>query len=107
MKRNLLISLCVLGLLALNARADETRPLQKIGPHTWAYAGTSPMKSANSLGSNAGVIVGEKGVLVVDTLASAKEGKKLLADIRKVTKLPILWVVNTHFHFDHAWGNCV
>ena len=107
MKRNLLIVLCVLRLFCLDARADEKRELKKISDHVWAYTNVSPKTVTNSFGANAGVIVGEKGVLVVDTLSSAKAGKQFLADIRKVTKLPILWVVNTHFHFDHSWGNCV
>lgn len=107
MKRHLWIVLCVLSLICLDARADENRQLKKIGEHVWAYTDISPKTLANGCGVNTGVIVGDKGALIVDTRSSAKEGKRFLADIRKITKLPILWVVNTHYHFDHAWGNCV
>lgn len=107
MKHTSLIALCLINLACLSAHADEDRKLQKISDHVWAYSNVSPMTPARSFGANAGVVVGNKAALVVDTLVSAKEGKQLLADIREVTKLPILWVVNTHYHLDHAWGNCV
>lgn len=107
MKRISLLTVCLTGLVCLNAHADEGRSLQKVSDHVWAYANVSPMTPARSFGANAGVVVGNKGAMVVDTLTSDKEGKQLLADVREITKLPILWVVNTHYHLDHAWGNCV
>jgi cyclase len=96
-----------MNVVCLYAHAEEDRKLKKVSDHVWAYANVSPMTPARSFGANAGVVVGSKGAMVVDTLTSAKEGKRLLADVREVTKLPILWVVNTHYHLDHAWGNCV
>lgn len=107
MKRTSLLLLCLIVLACQYVRADENRNLQKMGDHVWSYVHVSPMTPARSFGANAGVVVGSKAALVVDTLTSAKEGQQLLADVRKVTKLPILWVVNTHYHLDHAWGNCV
>ncbi len=99
------------GLLALflfvtAAAAADTGGLQQISAHVWAYVGTKDFSPAGSYGANAGMIVGEKAVMVVDTLISEKEGERLLIDIRKVTQLPIRYVVNTHYHLDHAWGNC-
>jgi len=54
--------------------------------------------------SNALVIVGEEGVAVVDAGAGPDEGRALRAAIREVTGLPVRYVVDTHFHFDHAFG---
>src|ERR1700756_1120106 len=58
-------------------------------------------------GSNAGFIVGSNGAAVVDTFEDIAPAKKLLAETRKVTNLPIRFVVNTHYHLDHTGGNAV
>ena len=58
-------------------------------------------------GSNAGFIVGTNGVVVVDTFVDVAPARDLLAEIRKVTNLPIRFVVNTHYHLDHTGGNAI
>lgn len=88
--------------------AQEARPLQKLSDHVYAYVGvTNASPAANSFGANSGVVIGRDAVLVVDTLVSAKEAELLRADIKKLTDKPIKYVVNTHYHLDHAWGNSV
>jgi cyclase len=69
------------------------------------YAAISPDRGKG--GSNAGFIVGSNGVLVVDTFQDVAPARDLLAEIRKVTNLPIRFVVNTHYHLDHTGGNAV
>ncbi len=58
-------------------------------------------------GANAGFIVGDNGVAVVDTFENEPAAQALLGEIRMVTKLPIKFVVNTHYHLDHVAGNNV
>ena len=59
-----------------------------------------------SMDLNVSLIVGEGACLVVDTRATVTEGRDLAEAIRTVTPHP--WVVvNTHFHFDHTFGNTV
>lgn len=60
-----------------------------------------------SLDLNIGVILGEDGVLVIDTRASEREAAELLDELGTLTPKPVRWVVNTHWHWDHAYGNAV
>lgn len=106
MKKSVLaaLSALVLTLLFVNSACAE---LTKISNNVYSYVGVKDASPGNSFAANAGIVIGRDGVLVVDTLISAKEGKRFLADIRKVTDKPIKYVVNTHTHLDHALGNCV
>ena len=56
-------------------------------------------------GSNAVFLVADEGVLVVDTRQHPRAGHELLDHIRKITIRPIRWVINSHFHGDHTFGN--
>ena len=55
-------------------------------------------------GGNSGVIVGDKGVIVVDAKTSAAGGKELLDDIAKITPKPVSAVILTHSDGDHVNG---
>jgi len=53
-----------------------------------------------------GVIRGSHGVAVVDTRATAAQGRQLLHDVRQLTDdADVRWAINTHVHFDHTFGN--
>jgi glyoxylase-like metal-dependent hydrolase (beta-lactamase superfamily II) len=79
--------------------------LTQIGPSVWA-AIHNPKSEAGS-GGNGGFIVGEDGVVVVDTFMNVDAAKRLVGEIRKITSLPIKFAVNTHYHVDHVVGNRV
>lgn len=57
--------------------------------------------------SNNAFLVTDEGVLVIDARQHPRRAEELLATIRKVTDKPIKWVVNTHAHGDHYFGNSV
>jgi len=56
---------------------------------------------------NVGVVAGERGLLVVDTHASEPEARRVVEDVRRLGLGEVVAVVNTHAHFDHAFGNAV
>lgn len=60
-----------------------------------------------SLDLNVGVVIGDAGVLLVDTRSSHREAMELADELRTLTPLPVRWVVNTHWHWDHTFGNSV
>lgn len=101
----------IIPLIALVAVIGAAIPghaeLTRLADNVYAYVGAKAASPANSFAANAGIVIGREGILVVDTLISAKEGERFLADIRKVSDKPIKYVVNTHTHLDHAFGNCV
>lgn len=55
-------------------------------------------------GGNIGVIIGDDGVLIIDN-QFAPLTNKIEAAITDLTKLPVTFVVNSHFHYDHTDGN--
>ncbi len=56
---------------------------------------------------NAGFVVTSNGVIVIDALASPRQGEQLLRTIRGVTDQPVRWLVLTHHHPDHHFGAVV
>ena len=52
-----------------------------------------------------GVILGGSEVLVVDSRSTESQANEIARDIRRLTHDPISIVVNTHYHWDHTWGN--
>src|SRR5215471_5831861 len=63
--------------------------------------------SKGEAGANAGFVIGDEAVVVVDSFENATAARALLGEIRMLSKLPIKFVVNTHYHLDHVAGNAV
>ena len=56
---------------------------------------------------NSTVIIGDNGVAVIDTQVNPVMARRLLKAVRSVTDKPILYAINTHYHWDHTNGNAV
>lgn len=81
--------------------APALAQVNKIGPDLYAYI------SQNDSSANSTFLITGQGILVVDTGLNEAEGRKLLAEIRKISPLPVRYIVNTHYHPDHRGGNGV
>jgi cyclase len=109
MRKTILLSL-LFAMLACSSHAQEKSAdessfftLKPLGNNVYAAID----KPKSSAGSNAGFVIGDDGVAVIDTFQDAKAAEQLLAEIQKLTKLPVKFVVNTHYHLDHVTGNGV
>jgi len=91
----------------VTADAATTLDVAEIAPGVFVHQGRYEMQSPQNEGNmaNASFVVGDDAVAVIDTLGSAVMGRRLRDGIRTVTDKPIKYVINTHMHPDHVFGN--
>ena len=82
-------------------------PVKQIAPGVFYHQGVHQDPSEYNIGAiaNVGFIIGKRCVAVVDSGGSYAEGVKLRQAIRAQTDVPICYVINTHAHPDHTFGN--
>lgn len=108
--RRLAILTIVVVLLALAAprpAAAQTLTPEPVAPEVYAFVGAlaEPAPENRGFVANQGFIVGDTGVIVIDTGASHAHGEAMLAAIRRVTDKPVVLVINTHPGAERVLGN--
>lgn len=109
LKKLLLSLLMLLSLTAAaandNAASAKVKPV-KVGAHAYYVEGLPGAASAANQGymSNAGFVITPAGVVVFDSLGTPPLAEALIAQIRKLTPLPIKRVIVSHYHADHVYG---
>ncbi|HEY6244089.1 MAG TPA: MBL fold metallo-hydrolase [Pyrinomonadaceae bacterium] len=88
---------------AVPFKAEDDFALVKVADGIYAAVA----KSGGLASGNAGFIVGDDGVLVVDTFFTPQAAEELIDSIGTETKQPIKYALNTHYHLDHSGGNQV
>jgi len=82
-------------------------PVVRVSEHVWSVRSPEGFPTPENRGmmSNITFVVGSRGVMVVDSGASLQIGEMAIRRLRTITGLPVLGIVNTHYHGDHWLGN--
>jgi len=104
---SVLALLMVLGAPTISQAQQQELPVSEVAPGIFVHTGKTALMTGENEGAiaNIGFIIGDSAVAVVDTGGSVREGQRLLAAIRTRTDKPIRYVINTHGHPDHVFGN--
>jgi len=99
------------GWLWLGARAQQTDAPLVSGAHRFEkiadgiyYATAS---GTMNVGANSPVIVAENDTIAIDSETSPAAGRALIQDIKAFTDKPVKFVIDSHYHYDHLFGNQV
>jgi quinoprotein relay system zinc metallohydrolase 2 len=97
----------IAGAIAFARAAQVELPVREIAPGLFVFTGAMALMTRDNDGAiaNLGFIIGDNDVALIDTGGSVLEGQRLRSAIRARTDKPIRYVINTHGHPDHVFGN--
>jgi quinoprotein relay system zinc metallohydrolase 2 len=101
------IALAMLATATASRAQQQELPVNSVADGVLVHNGKTAQMTRENDGAiaNVGFIVGEDAVAVIDTGGSVREGRQLMAAIHARTGKPIRYVINTHGHPDHVFGN--
>jgi cyclase len=107
-RMTVLFALFVAGWLWLDARAQTSTPIvsgahrfEKIADGIYYATASGTMQ----VGANSPVIVTDAEAIIIDSETSPAAGRALVQDIKAFTDKPVRYVIDSHFHYDHLFGN--
>jgi cyclase len=113
MRRSVLLPACaalLAGSLWIQPRAQTDAPVVS-GAHRFQQVADGIYYATSSgtmnVGANSPIIVTANEALIVDSSITPAAGRALAEDLKAVTDKPIRYVVDSHYHYDHAFGNQV
>jgi len=113
-RRGMMKGIASLGLAALPclasrafAAGDAGFALREIADGVFAFQGVNELMHSGNEGAicNLGVVVGADAAAVVDSGGSLVEAQSFIAAIARATRKPVRYLINTHVHPDHIFGN--
>jgi cyclase len=103
-------ALFIAGWLWIDARAQTNAPIVS-GAHRFekvtdgVYYATA--SGTMTVGANSPIIVTDTEAIVIDSEITPAAARALIADIKAITDKPVKYVIDSHYHYDHAFGNQV
>jgi cyclase len=107
---SLLFALFVAGWLWVDGRAQTASPLVS-GAHRFEKIAEGIYYASSSgtmqVGANSPIFINENEVAIVDSETSPAAARALVQDLKAITDKPIKYVIDSHYHYDHLFGNQV
>lgn len=103
-----LFAVLIAGWLWLDGQAQTTAPIVR-GAHRFekiaegVYYATA--SGTMQVGANSPVFVNDNEAIIIDSETSPAAGRALVQDIKAFTDKPVKYVIDSHFHYDHLFGN--
>jgi quinoprotein relay system zinc metallohydrolase 2 len=94
-------------LYSVSLSAGPVLPVDEVAPGLFVHWGAVAFSDQQNHGAiaNIGFIVGERCVAIIDSGGNPAQGKALKQAVKRVTEKSICYVINTHVHPDHLYGN--
>ena len=101
----MLARLALLSILIASPSGAQNQTLEIVPLGSGVFAAVYSEFRMDPIEGNSLIVVTDDGVLVVDSGRTPASARAMIAEIRKLTPKPVRFVVNTHWHDDHVFGN--